>query len=482
MSFLRVVSVLLSVGLVLSTRLSSAAQLPPVVVTGNPVAPLPTAPGTGLCLASRVSTNPSGDFPQSNAGFTFGVNTFLDASPDDSNPNARVTSVLQTLLDLSNNNTAGQRQSFGDFENVAPGCQVGGCDFFVNDTTTSFATRLRGYFRVSSDMVGLPVHFGFYADDAVALTLYDRQSRAYPVINRPPLLGTATWRTTNSVTFLTPGLYPVELVYAEITEHAALEMSVFVGSFSDFERGANQTPIIKLKEAGFSLVSPASLYQSESGQPAYSDPGACVQCNRQYANSAGNNGCDPGYYCNGAALCDMCDSNFFCGSSCSPCGGRTPFCAARARDHVCVECRQSTDCTAPDACHVGVCDASGTCTFPAASEGTVCPGGTCRAGTCVSSTPTNPDGGGVNGDGGGASEDGGVGSPPDGSSPGMDGGAPGGGSGGDGGAGTGVNDGNECADPRPVGCGCGTASPPLAPLALLGFAFLLRRIRRARAS
>ena len=85
-----------------------AAQLPTVVVTGDPVAPSPAQSGTGLCTASRVSTDPSKDFQQSSSGFIFGVNTFLDAPPDASNPNARVTSVLRTLLDLSNNNTAGQ--------------------------------------------------------------------------------------------------------------------------------------------------------------------------------------------------------------------------------------------------------------------------------------------------------------------------------------------------------------------------------------
>ena len=167
-----------------------AEQLPTVVITGDPVAPSPAQPGTGLCTASRVSTNPASDFPQSSAGFIFGVNTFLDTPADASNPNVRVSSVLRTLFDLSNNNTSGQRQSYGDFENAAPGCRAGGCDFIVNDTYTAFATRLRGYIHITSDMVGLPVHFGFYADDAVAFTLYDRQSRAYPVINRT----SSAWR------------------------------------------------------------------------------------------------------------------------------------------------------------------------------------------------------------------------------------------------------------------------------------------------
>ena len=70
-----------------------------------------------------------------------------------------------------------------------PDCPSGGCDFFGVDRAASFGSRLRGYLNITADMVGLPVHFGFYADDAVALSIYDKNNRAYPVINRPPRLG-----------------------------------------------------------------------------------------------------------------------------------------------------------------------------------------------------------------------------------------------------------------------------------------------------
>src|SRR6218665_1555001 len=180
---------------------AQATQLAPVIITGEGVGVLPASaqPGTGLCMASRVSARPTLDFPQTDTGFNAGLNTFLDTPPDASTPNARVTSVLRTWFDLSNNNTSGLKLSYGDFENVAPGCKEGGCDFFAAGTSVSFGTRLRGYLNVTPTMTGIPVHFGFYADDAVALTIYDRQALAYPVINRPPELGLPTWRTTNSV-------------------------------------------------------------------------------------------------------------------------------------------------------------------------------------------------------------------------------------------------------------------------------------------
>ncbi|HYO66129.1 MAG TPA: outer membrane exchange protein TraA family protein [Archangium sp.] len=472
---------------------ATAESLPPVVVTGEPFAPSLAQPGTGLCSTSRSSTNPSLDFPQANASFTPGLNVFLEAPPDAANPHTRITSVLRTPLDLSNNNGSGLKLSYGDFESAVPGCPSGGCDFFVSDTSTSFATRLRGYLNVTSDQVGQPLHFGFYADDAVAFAIYDRSFRSYTVINRPPQLGFATWRTTNSVTFAKPGLYPVEVLYAEVSEHAALELSILEGAFSDFERPANQSPVIQLRDSGFRLVTPGMFYQSETGQPSFPELDRCAQCNRKDADTPGNSGCGTGYHCNAAAVCDVCDTARFCGASCSPCGAETPFCVARSRDQVCVQCRQDADCTAPDACHVGVCDAAGTCSFPAVTDGTACPGGTCQTGACTPPDSSTPDGGGVGPDGGlgmdggGTAPDGGAMAPdggdvgPDGGGSAPDGGRPGDGGSTDGEPDAGSGDGDACQDGPPGGCGCGTAVPPLAPLALLGLSLVLNRVRRARA-
>ncbi|PTL83502.1 hypothetical protein DAT35_13860 [Vitiosangium sp. GDMCC 1.1324] len=332
---------MLLVGLATS---ADAEQLPTVVINGDPVAPAPAQPGTGLCVASRVSTDPGTDFSQSSSFFSGGVNSFLETPPNTANPNSRVTSVLRTLFDLSNNNTSGLKLSYGDYENVVPGCPSGGCDFSGVNPSASFASRLRGYLNVTSDMVGLPVHFGFYADDAVALTIYDRSGLIYPVLNRPPRIGYPTYRTTNSVTFTKSGLYPVEVLYAEFGEHAALEMAILVGTFTDFERPANEAPVVKLQDSGFTLARPTAFYQTESGRPSYPDLGQCQQCNRQYVNTAGNNGCDSGYYCNGAALCAPCDSAIFCGPSCSRCGPSTPLCLERNGTFTCVQCSDDSQC------------------------------------------------------------------------------------------------------------------------------------------
>ena len=470
---------LLPVLLVTSAGSSAAQGLPPVVVSGEPVAPSPDVLGTGLCSASSRSDNPALDFPQSSAAFNGGINTFLETKAS-----SRVTSVLRTPLDLSNNNSAGRQSSYGDFRNAVLGCPSGGCGFFINDTTTSFATRLRGLLHVPSDKVNKVLHFGLYADDAVSLTLFDKTGTPYEVINRPPQLGNPSWRSTNSVTFSKPGLYPIEVLYAEVAEDAALELSMLEGAFTDFERPASQAPIVSLEAAGFELVTPEMFYLSESGRPSHSAPDQCVQCNRQYANTSGSNGCAPSFHCNSAALC-------------SPCGAGTPFCVARGEGFACVECTRALDCVAPDACHVGVCGATGTCSFPAAGDGTTCPGGTCQGGVCTPPDAGSSDGGSTGTDGGSTGPDGGgapdASIPPDagsgatdagGSAPGDDGGTTGGGPDAglpsDAGTAPGGGDENPNPDEGAGGCGCGSGARALAPLSLLGLALLLRRARRTR--
>ena len=352
MYLLRKMAALAAMLLVGLTAMPAAGQpLPPVIVEGEPVAPSPGNSGTGLCMSSRVSTKPGDDFNKTTANFTGDINAFLETAPDAINPNVRFTQVLRTPLDLSNNNDSGTRASYGDFVDAmtAWGCKSAGCDLFRNDITTSFASRMRGYLNVTPEMVGRVLHFGIYTDDAASLVIFDRGARFYEVVVRPPVLGAATWRTTNSVTFKKAGLYPIELLYVEITEHAALEVSVFIGDFVDFERKASDNPV-NLRDSGFTVLEPARFFQTETGRQSYSDPTQCQQCKRQFTNTAGNNGCDPSYYCNGAALCAPCDSSTFCGPSCSPCGASTPLCHNRNGIFTCVQC------TEDDQCPNGRCD------------------------------------------------------------------------------------------------------------------------------
>jgi outer membrane exchange protein TraA len=287
---------------------------------------------------------PAADFGNLTAAtYTSAMNAFFEQHKAD-----RVEAVIRTVLDLSNNNENGLKQSRGDFTDaMTPECKSGGCDFAHTDPSTSFGVRLRGFLNVTADLAGQPVHFGFYVDDAVSLTFWNKNQEQFPVIVHPPTLFAATHRITETVTFDEPGVYPLEILYVEATEHAALEMSYYVGAFTDVSGTASQTS--SLKEAGFTLFPPTSFFDALSG-PSFPDPNQCQQCAREFINAAGNNGCAPAHYCNEAALCAPCDTAVFCGPTCSPCGGDTPFCVNNNGQSECSSCRDDFDCQAGFEC------------------------------------------------------------------------------------------------------------------------------------
>lgn len=379
----------------LVTAVASIAHSEPVVIPSAIVPPL-QGQGTGLCIAQAISPNPAIDFNLDTFTYNGGLNSFMEQHKDD-----RVESVIRTLLDLSNNNSSGLQASFGDYTNAIESCKVGGCDFLVNDTTTGFATRSRGFLNVTAELAGKAIHFGLYADDSVSLTFFGKQGAIYPVIIRPPLLGTPTWRVTNSVTFEEPGLYAVEILHSEIAEHAALEFSWIIdGNFTDFERPANQAPVVKLKGAGFALFGPESFSQTLSGQPSFPNIDQCQQCDRQFVNQPGNHGCPEGYHCNEAALCAPCDSAVVCGPSCSPCGGDTPYCINLKGTFQCVECQVDEQCEPGYKCdeelHVcHECEEDGDCGKGSVCEDNICvpciTQGECAGNSC-NCCPKTPDG------------------------------------------------------------------------------------------
>ncbi|WP_438020495.1 outer membrane exchange protein TraA family protein [Sorangium sp. So ce315] len=339
----------------------------PVTISAPAIQELPEVEGTGLCAASAPSTtgraesdfyvpgvDPEAIKMDERVPFIDKLNRFIDNSKE-----TRLEYVIRTLLDFSNNNTnnadpmAGGPLSFGDFVGVmTPQCKEGGCDFPWNShgLDQPFGSRLRGFLRVPAELAGRPVHIGFYADDAVSLAFFDRVAGMKPVIVRPPFVGLPTYRVTNAVTFEKPGLYPLEVLYTEFWEHAALEMSFFLGDFDDFELGARETDSVNLKDAGFTLFEPAQFYQTLSGSPSFPDVNQCQQCSRAFAGLPGNAQCDRGYYCNEAALCAPCDTAYYCGESCSRCEGEAQFCIDVNGNRQCAQCRTSADCESGFVC------------------------------------------------------------------------------------------------------------------------------------
>ncbi|WP_438036627.1 outer membrane exchange protein TraA family protein [Sorangium sp. So ce204] len=335
----------------------------PVTLYEPTIDTLPEVEGTGLCAASALSKNVDIDFyvplatdnPGERLAYNDKVNAFIERSPSEAAAEYHEY-VVRTVLDLSNNNSDIDEDdnedgegplSYGDFTGLmSMTCQQGGCDFPWNSDGTSqpFGSRLRGFLIVPEEIVRRPVHIGFYADDAISLTFWDKLNGVKPVMVRPARLGLPTWRLTNTVIFEKPGLYPLEILYVEIAEHAALEMSYFVGEFEDFELGARVAGSESLKEANYSLFQPAQFFQTLSGSPSFPDLDQCQQCNRQFAGQHGTNGCPGSYYCNEAALCAPCDTARFCGESCSACTGDTLFCINLEGRTQCAECRTSEDC------------------------------------------------------------------------------------------------------------------------------------------
>lgn len=327
---------------------SGVASAAPVSVTGDPVAQIPTSAGSGLCATDAVSTNPASDFPTTGGTFDSAINAFIDGA------STRGSAFVATL-DLANGSAAA-----GDFTTSSTSCPSAGCPFAIDDTTTAFATRLRGYLAVPA---AGSFHLGAYADDAVAITVFDKAGTAYPIITRPPALGVPAWRSTNTVTFAQPGLYPIEILHAQIASNAVLEASAFAGTFTDFELSATMST--SLAGSGFALVPTAQLYTSANVPPS-----SCVQCVRGGSGSGSGSGsaCGAGSMCSPAAICEPCSTQAACGFACQPCnnfetcvniGGGSFECLAPPDDFP-VDRAVTPDASTSTPAHSGgCCDGSG---------------------------------------------------------------------------------------------------------------------------
>ena len=356
--------------------LPAAALAAPANIS-EPIVPPLEVQGTGLCVATAATLSPGNDFALMTNEATFNglVNAFMEDHKAD-----RVEYVIRTLLDLSNNyapNPGVVPQSYGDFTNsMTPDCKEGGCEFYPfpppwDPLLDGFASRARGFLNVTPDMAGKPIHFGIFADDAVSLAFWDKSKSQYIVDTQPVHPFTDTWRMSETVTFAKAGVYPLELLYIQGGNHAALELAYLVGTFNDIANTEFSSPPT-LKDAGFKLFPPEMFFHTLSGEPSFPDVNQCQQCERQFVNDKGNGGCVPGYYCNEAALCAPCNTDIFCGPTCSPCGDNTPFCVningkkecGGCRDdydckvgfecdpikHVCYECNDDNDCVKGDIC------------------------------------------------------------------------------------------------------------------------------------
>lgn len=250
----------------------------------------------------------------------------------------------------------------------------------IHDT----AFRLRAYLNITPDRTRVPIVFGMYVDDAASLVFYDAQGQSANVIsigsNRcracdffhpcaPRTTGEpvpacnaqgwcepcdlaktgARWRVTNEVFFQEPGLYPIEIIYAQFSGNAALEVAVKV-----LKAGETSTPIYEswgyppanyssstsrpLSELGFSLLDPSWLFQTPTGDSIECTQGQCQRLSKTDPNFGA--GCNAGNSCNTAGICQPCNSADKCGINCITCPNNAKKCLGGQ----CVECTEDVDC------------------------------------------------------------------------------------------------------------------------------------------
>ncbi|MBL8633923.1 MAG: hypothetical protein JNM40_11930 [Myxococcales bacterium] len=372
-----------------------AQKLQTVSITGDPVAPNPRdaqgkiLPGTGLCAAYRPfgsSGDPSTVFKPRPSGFPAvgandfpdSLNAYMDGAIGGPMSGMRVDGTLLSPFDLTNFFDNVNGSSRGDFVSTR-NCPMymgkdNGCWFPVapNDPVTlanPFGARFRGYINILPEWTNQAMHFGFYSDEAVAMSIFTKAKppmgpESKLVISRGSV-GQQKWRTTNTVRFAKPGIYPVEITYAQFSGSAALEMAVlFDASFVDIDEAFDAVGAKPLGTYNFSLdyTQPTQFFQTASGVLPYDgQPDRCKQCPRSLANvpnqPAGT--CDAGMFCNEAAVCAPCIGDQFCGKSCRECLAPEPYCIRDPRDpngdYQCAECRDDMDCSAGRKCVQGKC-------------------------------------------------------------------------------------------------------------------------------
>lgn len=376
--------------------------LPTVYVDGDPVAPPPKdqagnlLKGTGLCGGFRLADTSDSSlltrilFPQRPSDFpTSGVDQLVQALNDFMDGKSAVPGApsdplahyetLQTPFDLASLITDPSALSTGDYQGT-PECanySAAGCQFPASGTNLAlpgfpaFASRFRGFVLIPQGMEKIPFHIGFYTVQEVAMRIFQKaaqgqtNAKVYEVISRAQL-GNSAYRTTNTITFKNPGIYPIEILHASNRTPAALEMVALLSDpdFTDIDGDVFGTTSLNTQRFELSWTTPARFFQTSSGVLAFDrQPAQCQQCPRQYANlpTQPKNGtiCPQGLFCNEAAVCSPCVGDQFCGNSCRVCTSPEPFCvrdpASAGTDYTCVECREDPDCKPGQKCANGKC-------------------------------------------------------------------------------------------------------------------------------
>lgn len=183
------------------------------------------------------------------------------------------------------------------------------------------AARLRGYFNVSSEIVGKPLSFALSCD--AFCSLHIGRTDATPAIET-----TVSRRRIQQLRFMKAGLYPIELVYYQTGAAASLEWAMSTEAETECE--SCMTPLTDAAAYGgrFALVPTKRLYNRILG-----DSESCQECGRPGQD------CPAGSYCSDG-LCQNCDLPDHCGATCRKCPDEARICSFGQ----CAECTFDDQC------------------------------------------------------------------------------------------------------------------------------------------
>lgn len=335
---------------------TSLAQAAPITLDKtNSVADARRDPGTGVCgsiIHFKTQMAPVNTVPD--------ASTLLNKPASDPAITGRKSTIFDNLNFRNNDPSSG-----GDFtipmyiDSYLPYSANNAAmppDFDPITGDSNIAMRVRGYLNVTNTLGGAPVTFAINCDDFCSLT-----------IGKKPIIPLAhlqiAGRITQQVIFKDPGLYPIEMVYAQNTNVAFMELS---RALSAEPEGAQINGVDTSK---FKLITATDMYSAIIGSNV-----SCQEC------GAPGMDCSTGNYC-GDGLCQACNVPDHCGPTCQTCPTNARICNAGK----CVQC------TADDQCPPGQTCNNGTCAPPiACTTNDMCPPGKICTDAGICETPPVP--------------------------------------------------------------------------------------------
>lgn len=367
---------------------------------GNAAAPYRQDDGIGLCgtfsqltdiLAGKVT--PRTDYPNE-------IYPYLDADVNATAPAPTpyrfFTSRLSTITRQLDYYATPQASSFGFFSPGVPlpfSAPVPGNPNETEVAAYNIITRIRGYLNVKPGEEGL-YSFFLKADDIARFSIGFENNGTRKLL---PKIETSQRQTVigdvGFVRFKTPGMYPVELLYAQMGSAGLLELAKAkcknneeAGCPLNFEGNVLSTNLPSGVDGSvfvpqnYTIIKPTELMAYIYGHPSVTEP-SCDECktNDECRGRSDPSGGGAGSYCLDKT-CQQCKVSAACGALCLACPSDKPVCSSDGADFKCVQCDTDNQCAAGQKCNTQ----THTCYEPTCNLDTDCaPGKKCQGNVCV---------------------------------------------------------------------------------------------------